>query len=453
MYSLVESSKVISLRDCIEAIGGGVFLPGDGDYARARNIWNGAVDRRPAVVVRCRTADEVRLAVRAARTRNFLLSVLGGGHDWVGRALRHDGMVLDLSGMRRVTVDAKAGTAIVQGGATAADVVAAAAPHGLAAVTGNCGAVGMAGLTLGGGYGPLTPKFGLALDNLLAAEVVLHDGTLVTADAENNTDLFWALRGGGGNFGVVTSMRIRLHPMCEVLAGVILFPWSSARSVLHGYGRTMAAAPDDLSVLAGLVTAPNGEPAMLLAPLWTGEPTAGKRAIDELTAIAAPIHEHVTSMTCARLLPLYDSHVVNRRCYTIETRRLADLTPEAIAALAASGEHRSSRLSMFALHHFHGVGTRTAATATAFSTRSSHFMVEIMAGWEDGNGAAHREWARHLSDALEPFALPGGCPNLLAPDAHEQIAASHGVNTERLQKLKRRFDPAGVFTSTIPLPV
>jgi FAD/FMN-containing dehydrogenase len=453
MSRRVDSSRVIALRDCIEAVGGSVFLPGEADYARASRIWNGAVEHKPAVVVRCRTADEVRLAVRAARLRNFPLSVRGGGHDWVGRSLRHEGMVLDLSAMRRVVVDAKTRVATVAGGATATDVAGAARPYGLAAVTGNCGGVGMSGLTLGGGYGPLTPRFGLALDNLLAAEVALEDGSLVKADPDNNADLFWALRGGGGNFGVVTSMLVRLHDLREVLAGLILFPWSEARTVLRGYARFMSDAPDDLSVLAGLLPTPNGKPAVLLSPCWTGETADGERVMRDLKALGNPFHARVQSMTYAELLSLYDAHVVNGWHYAVETRWLGDLVPDAIEALVAAGEQRTSPLSMVAIHHFHGAGTRVPPTATAFGLRRPHFMLEVVAAWEGGDGNIHRDWARELSTSLAPFALPGGYANLLAPDAHEQIAAAYGDNAERLKSVKQRFDPAGVFTSATPLPM
>ncbi|HEY8015429.1 MAG TPA: FAD-binding oxidoreductase, partial [Dongiaceae bacterium] len=223
---------------------GKVAPPGDDAYAHARQIWNGAVDHRPALFAFCETAEDVQSALQIARVHGLPLSVRGGGHDWAGRALRPDGLVLDLSGMRRVTIDAEARVATVEGGATAGDVIAAAAPHGLAAVTGSAGAVGMAGLTLGGGYGPLSARYGLALDNLLSVELVLADGRLVTADAATNPELFWALRGGGGNFGVVTAMRIRLHPLRELLGGLILFSWHEADAVLQGYAALAASAPD-----------------------------------------------------------------------------------------------------------------------------------------------------------------------------------------------------------------
>ena len=194
------------------------------------SIWNAAVETRPALVVRARAARGVQEAIRVARDRVLPLSVLGGGHDWAGRGLRGGGLVIDMSRMRGVRVDASARVATVGGGATAADVMAAAAPYGLVAVAGNCGGVGMTGLTLGGGYGPLNGRFGLASDNMLCAEVVLADGRIVIADATHEPELFWALRGGGGNFGVVTSMLVRLHPVDRLIGGLIVFPWSQAAS-------------------------------------------------------------------------------------------------------------------------------------------------------------------------------------------------------------------------------
>jgi FAD/FMN-containing dehydrogenase len=220
-----------------------VLVPGVTAYETARRIWNGAVETRPALIVRPATPAEVQAAVLTANNHHLPVSVRGGGHDWAGRALRNGGLVIDLSGMRRVTVDADALTASVGGGATAREVIAATEPHGLVAATGACGPVGMAGLTLVGGYGPLNGRFGLALDNLLAAELVLADGRLLTTDATHEPELFWALRGGGGNFGVVTSIRIRLHPLDRLLAGLIMFPLTQAGSVWKGLSAVSRTHP------------------------------------------------------------------------------------------------------------------------------------------------------------------------------------------------------------------
>ncbi|WP_156745262.1 FAD-binding oxidoreductase, partial [Mycobacterium sp. 1165178.9] len=211
-------------------------------------IWNAAVQHRPALVVRVESPRDVQGAVRVARDRGMRLSVLGGGHDWAGRAVCDGGLVIDMSGMRNVTIDSRAQVATVSGGVIASDLIDAVAPYGLVAATGNCGGVGMTGLTLGGGYGPLNGRFGLAADNLLGAEVVLADGRIVTADATHEPELFWALRGGGGNFGVVTSMRVRLHPVDRLIGGMIMFPWSQAATVWRGLGELLSTAPDVVTV-------------------------------------------------------------------------------------------------------------------------------------------------------------------------------------------------------------
>jgi len=363
--------------------------------------------------------------------------------------------VIDLTRMRQVDVDVSRRVATVAGGATAADVSAAAVPHGLAAVTGNVGAVGMAGFLLAGGYGPLTTRFGLAIDNLLGAEVVLANGRRMWADASQNADLFWALRGGGGNFGVITSMRIRLHEVPEILAGFILFPWSQACEVLRGHAEIMSGAPDELSVLAGEFTGPDGNPVLFLGPIWTGERAAGEKHIGRLESLGKPTLSQVGPMRLAQLLGLYDAQVMNGRHYALRTRWLADLTPDIISAVTAAGAARTSPLSMIALHHFHGAGTRIAPDATAFSMRRSHFMMEIIAAWEPTSvveAEIHRQWMSDLSATLAPHALPGGYANFLGPDCHDQIADAYGDNARRLCEGKQKYDPDNVFSSAIPLP-
>jgi hypothetical protein len=434
---------------------GNVVVAGEETYSRLRQIWNGAVQHLPALFAVCETVADVQTAVRVAREHNLPLSVRGGGHDWAGRALRDGGLVIDVSGMRHVEVNAGESVATVAGGALGADVNAASTQYGLAAVTGNVGAVGMAGFLLAGGYGPLSTRFGLAIDNLLGAELVLADGTRVWADATQNEDLFWAIRGGGGNFGVVTSMLIRLHPVSKILAGIILFPWSEAHSVLRGHAEIMSSAPDELSVLAGELTGPDGKPALFLGPIWTGELAQGEKFIARLQSLGSPLLNQIAPMSLTDLLSIYDGHVVNGRHYALRTRWLADLTPEIISALVTTGAARTSPFSIIALHHFHGVGTRIASDATAFALRRNHFMVEIIAAWEPESkdkACVHRQWMSDLSSVLAPLALPGGYANFLAPDAHDQIGAAYGNNARRLCELKRKFDPANIFSSAIPLP-
>jgi FAD/FMN-containing dehydrogenase len=423
------------------------FSPDD-----APSMWNAAVDHRPALIVRAQSPRDVQEAVRVARECGLPLSVLGGGHDWAGRALRDGGLVIDLSGMRKVMVDAWQQVAMVAGGATAADVMAATAPYGLVAAAGNCGGVGMTGLTLGGGYGPLNGRFGLASDNLLGAEVVLADGRIVTADATHEPELFWALRGGGGNFGVVTSMRVQLHPLNRLIGGFIVYPWSQAATVLRGLGELLSTAPDELTVQAGLLPSPDGNPTAFLAPAWSGDVATGERAIDRLSKLGTPLAVQVAPMTYGEMLGLWDAHVADGLHWAVRTRTVAAYTPEVVDALVAAGRTRTSPLSGIPVHHFHGATTRIDSGDTAFATRRPHFMVEIVAGWQPGDPTAHRAWADALSAALAPHALAGGYPNLLGPDHHEQIADAYGDNAVRLRAAKTHYDPDGVFTAT-PLPL
>jgi hypothetical protein len=433
---------------------GRVVLPADDDYDAARKVWSGGVDHRPAVIARCETPRDVQLAVTAGRTYGLGVSVRGGGHDWAGRAIRHNGLVVDLSAMRQVAISPESGTALVAGGALASDVIAAAEPQGLVAVTGACSTVGMAGLTLGGGYGALSGRYGLAVDNLLGVEIVLADGRKVIADTAENPDLFWALRGGGGNFGVVTLMRIKLHPLRSVLSGLILFPWSDAELVLRAYAEFVALAPECLTVMAGALTAPDGRPVLFLAPTWCGDIDAGRGPMAALQNLGSPMMSGIGEMKYSELLKIFDPYIPPGRHHAIKTRWLQRLTPHAISALCIAGQTVTSPFSAIALRHIHGRAARVGANETAFGCRGEHFLVEILASWEphpQENGASHWLWAQNLSAKLMRDALPGGYPNLLGPDDHDQIEWAYGDNLARLQRVKDRFDPDEMF-SAIPLP-
>jgi FAD/FMN-containing dehydrogenase len=434
---------------------GKIAVPGEAAYERARKIWNGAVTARPALFVLCETNQDVQVTIGVARRHALPLSVRCGGHDFAGRALRHDGIVIDLSRMRQVEVDPVERVAVVAGGATSKDVALATVPHGLIAATANVGAVGMGGLTLGGGYSPMSSQFGLLCDNLLQATVVLADGTLVTANASENPDLFWALRGGGGNFGVVTSMSFRLHPVRELLAGVMLFPWAEAEQVLRGYADLAASLPEELGVTCGMIPAPNGALTVFIAPNWQGDRKQGEGIIGNLRSLGTPIVDQVGWMTYDVMLDRFDASVVNGRHYDASTRWFHHLTPDVIAASVAGMDQATSPLSLIAWHHFRGAPTRIPPDATAFGLRQEHFMMDILAAWEPASrkeGNVHRQWMRDFSESLAPFALPGGYPNMLSPEDRAQIPFAYGGNAPRLLAIKKRYDADGVFTSAVPLP-
>jgi hypothetical protein len=454
--SINNVSELTVARELRAMMQGRVVSRGDDDYARTRQIWNRAVENRPALFAMCETSADVQAAVRVARRYHLPFSVRGGGHDWAGRALCPDGLVIDLSRMRQVLVEPDSRVAIVSGGASAKDVAATAGAHGLVAALGNCGAVGMAGLTLGGGYGPLNGLYGLAADNLLGAEVVLANGYRVTISPDEEPELFWAIRGGGGNFGVVTSLRVQLHEARHMIAGPIVYPLSEAEPVLRRYAAFAAAMPDELGISVGMTSGQDGQPMLMFLPLWNGDKQRGERIVSDLQALGTLPLAQVGPTTYSDMLALFDAWLdaADGCHWEIRTRSLPALTPGAVDVITKAVAARTSPYSMVNWHHFHGAATRIPTAETAFGLRQEHFMVEIIAGWKpDGSsGAAHRQWAQDLWESLAPFALPGGYANLLEPHDREQTKDAYSGNGARLRALKRRFDADGVFASTIPLP-
>ena len=415
--------------------------------AVASRVWNAQVAHQPLAVIRCATTSEVQAAVRAAGAAGVPLSVRGGGHDWAGRAVRDAGLLIDLSPMRRIQIEGH--TATVGGGATANDLLDATLEHGLAAVVGTVGSVGVAGLTFGGGYGTLIGVAGLSVDNLLSVEVVLADGRVVIADATSEPELFWALRGGGGNFGVVTSLRTRLHPIAEVTTGQIAFPWDQARSVLHGWRELTSRAEDALDVMFAVAMTPNGR-VLSLNPTWCGDAAAGAEQIAQVRALGQPIMEQVAAMPLAAAVHAVDG-MFGPGNYHLGSRNLPPLTSEAIEALLESAEAMPSTCFLN-VHHAHGAATRVPVEATAHAYRDEHLVVEILGVWGDGDGdgSAIRAWADQTERRLDAHALPGGWVALMAPD-DQRVHDAFGPNTDRLRSAKSRYDPDGIFRAT-PLP-
>jgi FAD/FMN-containing dehydrogenase len=307
--------------------------------------------------------------------------------------------------------------------------------------------VGLAGLTLGGGYGLLNGEHGLALDNLLDARVVLATGEEVSAGPDTDPDLFWALRGGGGNFGIVTSARYQLHPVPGLLAGLMLFPVSRARDVLREYAEAVSTAPDALTVMAGFFSGPDGQPLLFLLPAWNGNEASGQRAMAQLGRIAQPLSSDIGRRTYQDVLGLFDDMVVDGRHNEMRTRWLPALTEDAAEVLAAAASALTSPFSAIVIHHFHGAAARVPAADTAFALRTDHLLVEVLASWDarEPDGGVHRNWARALSADLERFSLPGGYANLLGSDEHARAMESYGGNLARLREIKRRFDPDSIF--------
>jgi FAD/FMN-containing dehydrogenase len=451
------------MTDSIESIlhrlngqlSGRLSRPGDDRYAAATAIWAKPIGPMPRAVAHCRTAHDVQSAIRAARDSDLPLSVRGGGHDWAGRALC-DGIVIDLTAMNDVTLSPDHRSARISGGARASHVFAVTDPRGLALVTGSCSSVGMTGLTLGGGYGSLIARFGLALDNLLAAEVVLADGRIVTASLNNEQELFWALRGGGGNFGVVTAMQQRAHHLPSVRSGMLLFPFAEARTVLGGCIDIMAAAPEELTVQLGLVGGPDGVPLAMVVPTWSGLPEQGEARLAPFLGLGTLVTSTLAATAYGTSLEIFDPFLATGQRVFMETCWLPALDRQGIDVLIRAMATAASPGCAFITHEFRGAASRVPVAATAFGLRRDHVLVEILASFTDrsepGDEHWHRRWVQAARRALDGIALPGGYPNLLAKGEVERAANSYGGNAERLIKAKRYYDPDNTFNSAIPLP-
>jgi len=445
-----------ALRSLERQLPGRVSRPGTDGFAAATAIWATPVGRMPRAVVHCRTTEDVQLSIAIARDWGLPLSVRGGGHDWASRALCV-GIVIDLSGMNRVSVDADQPRARISGGARASDVAGVTGPLGLAAVTGSVGAVGMAGLTLGGGYGPLIGRCGLALDNLLAAEVVLADGRVVVADDVNEAELFWALRGGGGNFGVVTAMHHRLHELASVRSGVLVYPFCEARAILERCADIAVSSPEDLTFQLGCVGGPDGKPVVIVVPTWCGLPADSGARMAPFLKLGALLVGNLEAMSYGTSLTLFDPYLVNGQRVFMDTCWLPALDSDTIDVFIQAMETVVSPGCAIFTHEFKGAASRVPEGATAFGLRRDHVLVEILATFVDRSDKEeeqrHRQWARATRQAFAPMALPGGYPNLLDGDDLYLVAKSYGPNADRLITAKRRYDPGNVFCSAIPLPV
>jgi FAD/FMN-containing dehydrogenase len=442
-----------SINHFLTNFDGEVILPEDQRYDSARGIWNGAVEHHPAFIVRPRSAEAVSQAVLFANEKNLPLSVLGGGYDWAGRSLRSQALVVDLAELSEVELSVEADVAHVGGGAKGKELLQQADRAGVAAVAGANGFVGICAFSMSGGYGPLTPGLGLGADNIISAEVVLADGSIQPVSAEHSPDLLWALRGGGGNFGIVTSLNIRTHRVAEVFAGKALFSWKDGWNILEGFGKH-DHAPDGIAATVALITAPNGAPGVALAPCWQGKPELGEHEVGKLVSLGDPIQAVLKPMKPVDLFSLFEASAVPHRRYAQQTRWLRKLDREVAKVLLNAAEAKSSPFSAIAVQSFHGAPTRVASDATAFALREPHFLVSIVAAWEENTDEAdfqNRRWAHDTSSALEPFSFPGGYPGLLGPDEKEQLAMAYGANLVKLQEIKRKYDPRQRFQANGPI--
>jgi FAD/FMN-containing dehydrogenase len=437
------------VRELDGQISGSVLSPGDAGYDDARAVHNGLVDRRPALIVRCGTTRDVVAALALARRTGHEVSVRGGGHNVAGRAVADGGVMISLADMKEITVDPERATATAQGGVSWGELNDAVAAHGLAVTGGVVSTTGISGLTLGGGLGWLMARHGLAADNLQAVELVTASGEVLLVDDETHPDLLWALRGGGGNFGVATQLTYRLHPVGTVTGGLIAHPLDAAPELLRFYRDAVAAASDDLTVFAGLVHAPDGSGAKLAALVvcHLGEPETAERELAPFTSFGSPLMAQVGPLPYPVMNTLLDAGFPDGALnYWLSsfTRGLPDaLIDTAVEQFASAPSPMTSIL----LEHFHGAVTRIDPSATAVPHREPGWNLLIPSVWSDpADTDANIRWTRETFAALRPHLADRRWLNYLGDDQSDSaIRDAYGPNYDRLRAVKRRWDPGNVF--------
>lgn len=436
------------IQELASILRGGLFQPGDEGYDGVRVIWNAMVDRRPALIARCAGAADVVAAVRFAREHGLLLSIRGGGHNVAGNAVCDDGLMIDLSAMKSVRVDPAACTARAEPGVLWDEFDRETQAFGLATVGGVVGTTGIAGLTLGGGMGYLTGKYGLTCDNLLAADVVTADGQLLHASDAENEDLFWALRGAGHNFGVVTSFEYQLHPVGPlVLGGMVLHPFERAAAVLRFYRDFAAQQPDELTTYAGILTGPDGALVVALVPCYVGDLETGERALALLRSFGTPLADLVAPMPYVAQQALMTAAFPHGRQNYWKSSTMRALSNAAIDTIVDFAARIPSPFSAIVFENRHGAYARVAPDETAFGLRQAPYSLGLLSSWmEPTDTDRNVNWTRAFYEALRPHVSLGAYVNDLDHDEGEdRVRAAYGGNYDRLAALKATYDPTNLF--------
>lgn len=426
---------------------GEVLRPGENGYDDARQVWNGMIDRSPALIARCAGVGDVIAAVNLARKHNLLVAVRGGGHNVTGNAVCEGGLMIDLSSMRGIRIDPAGRTARVEGGATWGDVDYEAQTFGLATTGGVISTTGVGGLTQGGGIGWLIRKHGLACDNLLSVDVVTADGRLLTASAEENADLFWGVRGGGGNFGVVTSLEFRLHPVGPtVLGGMVAHPAHRGEEVLRFYRDFTQRAPEELSLQFGFLTQPDGEQAVAMFGCYVGSVADGEEVLGPVRTFGPPVADLFQPMPYRAVQSMLDPFFPKGIRSYWKGSFLREMPDEAIDRIIAQARSVTSPQSVVAVEHSGGALGRVGEDETAFPHRRAPYNLIIMAMWPDqAEDERNIRWAREYADAVAPYSTGGVYVNYLSVEGEERVRAAYGANYGRLVALKNKYDPSNMF--------
>ncbi|WP_313371459.1 FAD-binding oxidoreductase [Achromobacter animicus] len=445
-----------TLEDLRAAVRGQILSAGDAGYDDARKIWNATVDRRPGVIARCAGPADVRRAVDYARENQLVISVRGGGHNIAGTAVCDDGMMIDLSPMKSVRIDPVRARAFVEPGATLSDLDHEAQAFGLAVPLGINSTTGVAGLTLGGGFGWLTRRFGMTVDNLVSADVVTADGQLLHASDSENPDLFWALRGGGGNFGVVTMFEFQLHPVGpEVYGGLVVIPLEQARDALARYRDALPTMPQELTVWAVLRQAPplpflpaavHGKPIIAFASCYTGGVDKGPDALQVVRGLGDPYGEHLGPMPYAAWQKAFDPLLTPGARNYWKSHNIGELEDGLIDAVVSAVQNVPSPQCEIFFGHIAGAAMQVPVSATAYPHRAAQFAMNVHGRWDDPKDDERCiAWARDIFKATEPWSQGGVYVNFLTQDETARVGAAYGENFDRLVQVKTRYDPHNLF--------
>jgi FAD/FMN-containing dehydrogenase len=426
---------------------GALLRPGDKEYDAARRVWNGMIDRRPALIARCTGVADVLGALRAARAQDLRIAVRGGGHNVAGNAVCDGGIVIDLSPMKGIRVDPAARTVRAQPGLTWGEFDRETQLFGLAVTGGHVSTTGIGGLTLGGGIGWLMRKYGLTCDNLLSADLVTADGQCLTASASQNADLFWGIRGGGGNFGIVTSFEYQLHPVGPLLAGLLIYPLGQAREVLRHYRELTSTAPDALGTIAALATLPDGTPAVVLIVAYNGRIEDGERLLHPLRTFGPPLADQVGPMSYMALQSISEHfNPPGLRNYN-RSDYLQALSDDAIATMVEHFATVPTPQTHIVIEHLGGAVRRSGPDDTAVAYREAPYNMLTVGIWEDPVADAQNiRWARALWERMQPFSAGGAYINYMGDEGEDRVRAAYSpAKYERLVGLKNRYDPTNMF--------
>jgi FAD binding domain/Berberine and berberine like len=442
---MLPKSAVQNFRSSLR---GQSFCSGEQGYVAARTVPNAMIDRHPTIVARCAGPADVIACVRFAREHDVLVSIRGGGHSVAGKSVCEGGLMIDLSAMKGMRVDPVRRTVRAEAGLTLGEFDRETQAFGLATTLGTVSKTGISGLTLGAGWGHLHGKYGLALDNVISLDVVTADGRLLTANASENEDLFWGLRGSGGNLGIVTSLEYRLHAVGQVLGGAVFYPTTNAKEALHFFRDWADKIPDELVIQCASVTLPDAGPVFAIVGCYHGDLSEGEKVLKPLRSFGRPVGDMFGALSYVQMQSMFDPFFPPGRLTYVKSNFVSSLSDEAIETLAAyAGKSPSPYSFAPALEHWHGAATRVGVKDTAFPHRQNSYNFMVWSNWESpSDSERNMQWTGECWSAMKPFLISSSYGNYVSDEGEAVAREAYGSNYDRLVALKNKYDPTNFFS-------